>query len=241
MALLGTGFGYSARRRATQAALLAQMLPVVRDVRRIGSARAGPVHGRGGPAGRLLRARSAGVGLRGRRADRGRGRGARLVACPEGPAGSAEWWWPRRPASPTSCWRPCGGSTAWRRSGLRRSAAAGVDLGQQRRIRGFGGAGAQGGQHGVDVVVVRQRAEVGADGTGRRSRRRGCRGTARCRARPATRRPRWPARPCRTGSGPGSSVGCWRRSGRWRRSAGRNPDPAVRRRRRRPDRPGRWR
>jgi myo-inositol-1(or 4)-monophosphatase len=38
MVLLGTGFGYSVRRRITQAALLAQMLPVVRDVRRIGSA-----------------------------------------------------------------------------------------------------------------------------------------------------------------------------------------------------------
>jgi len=38
MALLGTGFGYSKRRRATQATLLAQLLPVVRDVRRIGSA-----------------------------------------------------------------------------------------------------------------------------------------------------------------------------------------------------------
>jgi myo-inositol-1(or 4)-monophosphatase len=38
MALLGTGFGYSPGRRATQAALLAQLLPVVRDVRRIGSA-----------------------------------------------------------------------------------------------------------------------------------------------------------------------------------------------------------
>jgi myo-inositol-1(or 4)-monophosphatase len=38
MALLGTGFGYSRQRRTTQAALLAQMLPVVRDVRRIGSA-----------------------------------------------------------------------------------------------------------------------------------------------------------------------------------------------------------
>ena len=38
MALLGTGFGYSTRRRAVQAALLARMLPVVRDVRRIGSA-----------------------------------------------------------------------------------------------------------------------------------------------------------------------------------------------------------
>ncbi|MCV7196947.1 inositol monophosphatase family protein [Mycobacterium angelicum] len=38
MALLGTGFGYSPRRRAVQAALLARMIPVVRDVRRIGSA-----------------------------------------------------------------------------------------------------------------------------------------------------------------------------------------------------------
>jgi len=38
MALLGTGFGYSPQRRVTQAALLARMLPVVRDIRRIGSA-----------------------------------------------------------------------------------------------------------------------------------------------------------------------------------------------------------
>jgi len=38
MALLGTGFGYEPSRRAAQAALLARMLPVVRDVRRIGSA-----------------------------------------------------------------------------------------------------------------------------------------------------------------------------------------------------------
>jgi myo-inositol-1(or 4)-monophosphatase len=38
MALLGTGFGYEPNRRAAQAALLAQMLPVIRDVRRIGSA-----------------------------------------------------------------------------------------------------------------------------------------------------------------------------------------------------------
>jgi myo-inositol-1(or 4)-monophosphatase len=38
MALVGTGFGYSRQRRAVQAALLARMLPVVRDVRRIGSA-----------------------------------------------------------------------------------------------------------------------------------------------------------------------------------------------------------
>ncbi len=38
MALLGTGFGYSIARRTTQATLLAQLLPLVRDVRRIGSA-----------------------------------------------------------------------------------------------------------------------------------------------------------------------------------------------------------
>ncbi len=38
MALLGTGFGYAPDRRAAQAALLARMLPEVRDVRRIGSA-----------------------------------------------------------------------------------------------------------------------------------------------------------------------------------------------------------
>jgi myo-inositol-1(or 4)-monophosphatase len=38
MALVGTGFGYSPRRRAIQAALLAGLLPHVRDIRRIGSA-----------------------------------------------------------------------------------------------------------------------------------------------------------------------------------------------------------
>ncbi|HEU0191303.1 MAG TPA: inositol monophosphatase family protein [Mycobacterium sp.] len=38
LALLGTGFGYAARRRAAQATLLGRLLPVVRDVRRIGSA-----------------------------------------------------------------------------------------------------------------------------------------------------------------------------------------------------------
>src|SRR6185437_6167983 len=38
MALVGTGFAYSPRRRIVQAALVARVLPVVRDVRRIGSA-----------------------------------------------------------------------------------------------------------------------------------------------------------------------------------------------------------
>jgi len=38
MALVGTGFAYSRRRRTVQAALVSKILPVVRDVRRIGSA-----------------------------------------------------------------------------------------------------------------------------------------------------------------------------------------------------------
>ncbi len=38
MALVGTGFGYSPQRRSAQAALLTKMLPMVRDVRRVGSA-----------------------------------------------------------------------------------------------------------------------------------------------------------------------------------------------------------
>ncbi len=38
LALLATGFGYQAQRRRTQAAVLAALLPAVRDVRRIGSA-----------------------------------------------------------------------------------------------------------------------------------------------------------------------------------------------------------
>src|ERR1700751_351992 len=38
MALLGTGFAYSRRRRTAQAALGGRILPVVRDVRRLGSA-----------------------------------------------------------------------------------------------------------------------------------------------------------------------------------------------------------
>jgi myo-inositol-1(or 4)-monophosphatase len=38
LALVGTGFAYSRQRRTVQATLVAQVLPVVRDVRRIGSA-----------------------------------------------------------------------------------------------------------------------------------------------------------------------------------------------------------
>lgn len=38
MTLVGTGFGYLPQRRAVQASLLAQLLPLVRDVRRMGAA-----------------------------------------------------------------------------------------------------------------------------------------------------------------------------------------------------------
>jgi myo-inositol-1(or 4)-monophosphatase len=38
LALVGTGFAYSTKRRTVQAALVAKLLPVIRDVRRIGSA-----------------------------------------------------------------------------------------------------------------------------------------------------------------------------------------------------------
>ncbi|WP_129668273.1 inositol monophosphatase family protein [Phytoactinopolyspora endophytica] len=38
LALVGTGFGYDAGRRARQAAVLAELVPVVRDIRRAGSA-----------------------------------------------------------------------------------------------------------------------------------------------------------------------------------------------------------
>ncbi len=37
-ALLGTGFGYSAQRRADQGAIIARLLPRIRDIRRFGSA-----------------------------------------------------------------------------------------------------------------------------------------------------------------------------------------------------------
>lgn len=37
-ALIGTGFGYEARRRAAQARILPTLLPAVRDIRRVGSA-----------------------------------------------------------------------------------------------------------------------------------------------------------------------------------------------------------
>src|SRR5439155_25436202 len=38
LALVGTGFAYSAATRAEQATVVAQLLPIVRDIRRLGSA-----------------------------------------------------------------------------------------------------------------------------------------------------------------------------------------------------------
>lgn len=70
MALLGTGFGYSVRCREKQAELLGSCCAV--GPRRASDrfCGAGLVHGSGGSAGRLLRARGAGVGLCGRCVDR---------------------------------------------------------------------------------------------------------------------------------------------------------------------------
>ena len=72
--VVGTGFAYSKRRRTVQAALVAQDAaggPRCAPDRLCGT---GFVHGRGGPTGRLLRARPACLGLRGGGADRRRGR-----------------------------------------------------------------------------------------------------------------------------------------------------------------------
>ena len=115
MALLGTGFGYSPQRRVRQAALLAQMLPVVRDVRRIGSAAldlcmvaAGQLdayyeHGLqvwDCAAGALIAAEA----------------GARVVLPPPDVSGAGLGGRRRAGHCRRSCWRPCGGSAAWIRS-----------------------------------------------------------------------------------------------------------------------------
>ncbi|MCV7090333.1 inositol monophosphatase family protein [Mycobacterium interjectum] len=89
MALLGTGFGYSRRRRASQAALVAQLLPEVRDVRRIGSAALDLCMV---AAGRLDAFYEHGLQVWDRaegRADRARAGARVLVTEPDGPSGSA--------------------------------------------------------------------------------------------------------------------------------------------------------
>ena len=72
-ALLGTGFGYSAERRAAQGAIIARLLPAIRDIRRFGSAALNLLRGRCRQAGRLLLGRGPALGCRGRGADRDRG------------------------------------------------------------------------------------------------------------------------------------------------------------------------
>src|SRR5690606_39144773 len=68
-ALVGTGFGYDPRRRAAQGAVVAELLPRGRGLRR-------PLLGRLRPARRLLRGRTGRLGPRGRWPDRrGGGRG----------------------------------------------------------------------------------------------------------------------------------------------------------------------
>ncbi len=98
MALLATGFGYASQRRAEQGRLLAELLPRVRDIRRIGSAAldlcmvaSGMVdahfeHGLG-PwdwAAASLIASEAGAWIRLPRADTMSAEGAVVVACAPG-------------------------------------------------------------------------------------------------------------------------------------------------------------
>ena len=73
-ALVATGFGYAAPRRRVQGEVVAALLPLVRDIRRAGSAAVRPVLARGRPGGRVLRARGELLGHRRRRPDRPRGR-----------------------------------------------------------------------------------------------------------------------------------------------------------------------
>lgn len=111
MALLGTGFGYSVRCREKQAELLAHVVPLVRDVRRIGSAALDLCMV---AAGRLDAYYEHGVQVWDCAA------GA-LIAAEAGAACCCQrreraargwWWWLPRPESPTSCWRRYSDSTA---------------------------------------------------------------------------------------------------------------------------------
>ena len=63
MALVATGFGYDPAVREQQVALVARLLPRVRDIRRLGSAALDLAY-RSRPRRRVLRARREGVGRR---------------------------------------------------------------------------------------------------------------------------------------------------------------------------------
>ena len=102
-ALVGTGFGYLPERRATQGALIARLLPRIRDIRRYGSAALDLCAVGGRLPRRLLRGGRPAVGRRRRRPGRPRsGRGHDAVhadrACR--PAG----WSPDRRCTPSWSW-----------------------------------------------------------------------------------------------------------------------------------------
>ena len=119
------------RRRAVQAALVSKLLPVVRDVRRIGSAALDLCMVAAGRLDAYYEHGLQRVGLRGRRADRRRGRRAGAVAGAGGPGGHCGPGGRRGArASPTSCWLRWNNSTAWPRFRADRSAVAGVDFRQ---------------------------------------------------------------------------------------------------------------
>ena len=73
-ALVATGFSYSSTERELEGAVVAAVLPRIRDIRRSGKRGARPLPPRSRRGRRLLGARPLAVGLRGRRADRPRGR-----------------------------------------------------------------------------------------------------------------------------------------------------------------------
>ena len=85
--LVGTGFGYVASRRRVQGRIVAELLPQVRDIRRVGSCGARPVRDRRRRPRPVLRAGPAAVGPRGRRARRPGGRRAGHGAAGAGGAG----------------------------------------------------------------------------------------------------------------------------------------------------------
>ena len=163
LALVGTGFAYSGQRRTAQAELVSKMLPTVRDVRRIGSAAldlcmvaAGRLdayyeHGLkvwDYAAGALIAAEA----------------GARvLLPAPGDPERNAAVVVAAAPGIADRVAGPAGG--------IRRAGADSGLTGQQvvawifASSAGSAGSeepGLQSGEHGSDVVAVRQRAELGA-------------------------------------------------------------------------------
>ena len=103
-ALIATGFGYDAERRAAQADAAHRVLPRVRDIRRAGRRRARPVLGRRRPRGRLLRARPEPLGLGRRLAWSCPRRAARCATCRASRSGC--WQARRRSRTSSTSWSP---------------------------------------------------------------------------------------------------------------------------------------